>query len=140
MKKFLAVMLLALAMMPAMVSAGEWTKYQTQGFSRYLNSEIEVSPWADALMMRGVLVQGDHQFSVEATLEPEGANRFRGAGRIAVRFENNRACYHRFGLEMRIFDGKIYLLENTPRFIPVNSCEAAGPYEWYHYPEPYIAQ
>lgn len=140
MKSFLAAITILSATISTMATAAEWRTYKTQGYSRYRDNEIQVSPWADSLMMRGTLMQGDRRFDVEATLEPQGNQRYRGSGRIAVRFENNRACYHRFGLEMRVHDGEIYLRENTPRFIPFDSCDAAGPYEWYQYPEPYLAQ
>ncbi len=143
MRDFIGVALVSLFSMSAVAHASEWITFKTTGHSRYLNSEIRISRWADALLMKSILVDRGREFEVEATLEPQTENSYRGAGRITVRYENNRGCTHRFGAEIRISNGEIYLRENTPAAIPFDPnspCVAAGPYEWYNYPEPYVAQ
>ncbi len=143
MKNYLGGLLLSLTMMSSVAKAAEWFTFKTSGFSRYENGEIQLSQWANALLMKGVLIHGGMAYNVEASLEPQSQSTYRGSGRITVQYDNGRVCYHRFGIEMRMHNGGVYIRENTPQGIPYEPdypCRAAGPYQWYLYPEPYQPQ
>lgn len=114
--------------------------YITSGPSHYLNNTIRLDRWAEGLTMTAQLVKGDKVYDVEAFLQPESSNKFSGSGKIYVRYGGGYGCIHRFGVIVYAYEDRVYLRENTPRYIPYNPqgpCTAAGPYEWFNHPEPY---
>lgn len=116
--------------------------YVTPGASHYLNQQVSFEAWGNgAYDMHATLVDGEHLYETDATLNFVRPGEYSGSGMITVRYSEHRGCRHRFGV--RVFvedDGRIFLRENTPQYIPFNPsgpCTAAGPYVWFNHPEAY---
>ncbi len=123
--------------------AAETVVYKTQGASHYENGQVSLREHADSIVMKANLIDQGRSYAVEATLDPQGGDHFRGAGRIIVRYDDGTGCIHRFGVAITFKGNQAFLRENTPATIPYDPngpCIPAGPYEWFNHPEPYVAQ
>lgn len=125
------------------VFAAEAVIYKTEGTSHYENGQVSLREHGNSILMKAKLVDQGRIFPVEATLDPQGGNQYRGAGRIFVRYDDGTGCIHKFGVSITFKGSEAFLRENTPSTIPYDPngpCIPAGPYEWFNHPEPYVAQ
>lgn len=123
--------------------AAEPVIYKTEGASHYENGQVSLREHGNSIVMKSNLVDQGRIYAVEATLDPQGGNQYRGAGRIFVRYDDGTGCIHKFGIAITFKGNEAFLRENTPATIPYDPngpCIPAGPYEWFNHPEPYVAQ
>jgi hypothetical protein len=122
---------------PTEVAVG---KYKTSGMSPYKDGTIDIVAWADRYKYEGKLVRNGREYEVKLTVAHIQGNQFGGNGTITVRYPNGTGCVHKMGARLWAYPDKVFLRENTPRYIPYNPngpCTAAGPYVWHDHPEAY---
>jgi len=117
--------------------------YRTSGWSHYQDGKVTITPWADRHVLKAMLNSGNRFHEVKVNLIPLGNNEYRGEGIITVRYGKNKGCQHRFGSRVWLTEGKVFIRENTPKYVPYNPygpCLPAGPYVWFDHPEAYEKQ
>jgi hypothetical protein len=114
--------------------------YVTEGYHHYLDGKLTVSEQGRHYHLNGILARDGRFYEMAAQVWPTHSNFYSGSGQITVTYPEYRQCHYRFQLEIWSYEGKFYLSENTPVFIPYNShggCGGDWGYSWFNHGHPY---